>query len=463
MKSETIAAVRRYHDLALAAIAVRFEVPMEEVRAAVFEESVGQPAGSSELVTPSSDERVTGEGVADALPANLPEAANEKVGGVASACSALAAGSEIPERRELDENAIANGVTVGSDESGTAVESQANAESADIAEAPKGAIPPAEAEPASRLAGGRTPAADEGDAHASSATNTPGRSGKARKAPGGSAPRKSIAGLSEDQRLSSASELVAQSAPSAVQQDGAQPAAHTIPPETANEAGGSIPLADRDLVKRGFEPRPAKLAKGGPTGMGRSGRERLPTDVSISAAADGAPEAAAPNLKLVDRIRMVLAENQNATARQIGDEIGVHQKFVNAAAKAAGIELFRLSPEDLLKSRRNGTKGVPSIPAPQPEADVVEPAPEAAPAPVEPPPSSEYQPVIIKRPRGVRFRLRQGNGEGKYLHMSGTGLVPGKSWAWIGTEAQLLAIRQKFPEAQELREEVVGPETPNRS
>lgn len=459
MKPAQIAEAKRFHDYALAAIAVRLEVSMEEIRAAVFEEPAGQPVGVSEVITPSSDPSVIGKGVADALPANLPETANEKVGGVASACSALAAGSEIPERRELDENAIANGVMGGES---AATQSLANAESADIAEAKEGAIPTAEAEPASRLAGGRTPEADEGDAHTSSATNTPGRSGKARKAPGGSAPRKSIAGLSEDQRLSSAGEPSAQSAPTPVQQEGAQPAAHFIPPVTASEAGGSIPLADRDLVKRGFEPRPAKLAKGGPTGMGRSGRaERRPSDVSEGAAADGAPEAAAPNLKLVDRIRMVLAENPNATARQIGDEIGVHQKFVNAAAKAGGIDLFRLSPEDLLKSRRSGAKGVPSAPAPQPEADVAEPTPEASPAPAETPPASEYQPV--RRPRGgVRFRLRDRE-TGLYLHQDlsqsegdDLKLTELRQYPWEGTEQQLAAVRKKLPAAWGLSETPVG-------
>lgn len=43
----------------------------------------------------------------------LPETATEKVGGVASACSALAAVSEIAERRELDVDADKTGVTGG--------------------------------------------------------------------------------------------------------------------------------------------------------------------------------------------------------------------------------------------------------------------------------------------------------------------------------------------------------------
>lgn len=64
----------------------------------------------------------------------------------------------------------------------------------------------------------------------------------------------------------------------------------------------------------------------------------------------------------------------------------------------------------------------------------------------------------VRRVSGTRFRLRERVGEGRYLHMTGEGLVDDKRYAWIGGESQLLAIRQKRPEARELREEIVRDE-----
>ncbi|MEX0684031.1 MAG: hypothetical protein WD472_11345, partial [Dehalococcoidia bacterium] len=75
-------------------------------------------------------------------------------------------------------------------------------------------------------------------------------------------------------------------------------------------------------------------------------------------------------------------------------------------------------------------------------------------APATPSPAAASPPPV-RRPKGRKFRLRAGNGEGHYLHMSGAGLVPGKTYAWEGTESQLLALRQKHPEARDMREEVV--------
>jgi hypothetical protein len=73
-----------------------------------------------------------------------------------------------------------------------------------------------------------------------------------------------------------------------------------------------------------------------------------------------------------------------------------------------------------------------------------------------------HEPVATPAPRplpkGTQFRLRAGRGEGKYLHMSGIGMTDNKTYAWIGTESQLVAVRRKFPEARELYDEVVEKE-----
>ena len=43
-----------------------------------------------------------------------------------------------------------------------------------------------------------------------------------------------------------------------------------------------------------------------------------------------------------------------------------------------------------------------------------------------------------------------------YLHLGGSGFVPGPTYAWQGTESQLAAARRDFPDAADLVEEPVA-------
>lgn len=76
-------------------------------------ESGPAPAGSEQPVAVSKDEKAGSVPEAPGTRQEAGSASHGKVGGVASACSALAAASAIAERRELDEDAGGNGVTAG--------------------------------------------------------------------------------------------------------------------------------------------------------------------------------------------------------------------------------------------------------------------------------------------------------------------------------------------------------------
>lgn len=179
-------------------------------------------------------------------------------------------------------------------------------------------------------------------------------------------------------------------------------------------------------------------------------------------------------LSLRQRVENVLAEHPDWTARQIGDHLGVHQKHIASIARNNNLPVRKLSPEEVLEARRRGgamggalgkqrrEAGEPVEAREPPPAPTPPPEPERPPAPpvlaASPSPGGVVTKPMARAPRGTQFRLRTGRGEGKYLHQSGVGLVPGRTYAWMGSESQLLAVRQKFPEARDMYEEVVEKE-----
>lgn len=74
-----------------------------------------------------------------------------------------------------------------------------------------------------------------------------------------------------------------------------------------------------------------------------------------------------------------------------------------------------------------------------------------APQPIRPPVASPAP--ARPMPSGTLFRLTDGNG--LYLHQSCTAMTPQVHYAWTGTADKLLAVRQKFPIARDLTEQVV--------
>lgn len=154
---------------------------------------------------------------------------------------------------------------------------------------------------------------------------------------------------------------------------------------------------------------------------------------------------------LASKIRALQEKYPDWTARQIAERLDKHQRDINAAAKAAGITIHRLTAEEVIARRREGGKIGGSVSPTRAKA----PLPVAPPSTVLGTAGADETYRTIKKPKGQRFRLRTGNGTGKYLHMSCIGLVPGTDYAWTGTEAQMVAVRSKFPETLDMREELV--------
>lgn len=328
-----------------------------------------------------------------------PEWASEEVGGVASACSASAAGSEIPERRELDVDADAIGVPAG--------------------------------ETASDLTTGHMP----------TWPLTP-------------ADDRQVAPLPPE--TVDTPEQFVESPPDPVRSeaDARQGLTLVAPGATLFQ-----------LVKSAHDAHPDWTATQIAEAIGRKYTSVSATLAVVRRGAKPSTPVTESPPTLGDRIRGVLDGHPDFTARQIADELDTDQKHVVAAAKRYGIAIRKLTPEELLEARRRGGAMGGALGKQRREATYPVEAREPPPAPT-PPPEPERPPAtsgvvtkpMVRAPRGTQFRLRTGRGEGKYLHQSGVGLVPGRTYAWMGSESQLLAVRQKFPEARDLYEEIVEKE-----
>jgi hypothetical protein len=168
----------------------------------------------------------------------------------------------------------------------------------------------------------------------------------------------------------------------------------------------------------------------------------------------GRPVAEPGHKSLRQRVADALDERPGMTAREVAEYIGADPNHVATVASQAGLPVRKLTPEEraaaLSASGHRGGIAPRTMPT------------EAAP-PLEPPPSTGYVslPVIPPELRKATpkasgktlFYLRSDNG--KYLHQSCQGLVPGPTYAWKGTEAQILKVREKFPDVAGYTEEAV--------
>jgi hypothetical protein len=128
-----------------------------------------------------------------------------------------------------------------------------------------------------------------------------------------------------------------------------------------------------------------------------------------------------------ERVLECHARHPDWTVAQIAAELDIPTSTVSARLSEAGIKLDN-----------RGKSGPKPIEAPQEAVSaetVVEPEPKAVP----------LIPKFIPPGPKHKFYLRQERSGGKFLHTSCEGLVEGRMYAWTGTEAQLLAVRQKFP------------------
>jgi DNA-binding CsgD family transcriptional regulator len=168
------------------------------------------------------------------------------------------------------------------------------------------------------------------------------------------------------------------------------------------------------------------------------------------------------------RVEAYLDKHPGAVAKEVSAALGIPENAIRALAAANNFSLGRLSPEENRAAKRAGglktiakLRGLPpdhpasewaesrlrKYGAPEPAPDI-EPAPQPFTAgdqdeePIAPAP----RPRVLSEPKG-RFYLR--TAAGKYLHMSGSGLVDGRSYAWCGNQKQFEALRDKFEMARD--------------
>ncbi|RDE07714.1 hypothetical protein [Pelagibacterium lacus] len=162
----------------------------------------------------------------------------------------------------------------------------------------------------------------------------------------------------------------------------------------------------------------------------------LKADVAEVKEAPASLQAAKETLK--DRIIACLAEHPDWSDFEIAAHLGARQTSVSGYISGHNMRQRPAIPE----------RELPTAPEPRAGEEVVV-LPEVLPNPLR----REAKGTPVRRPNGVRFRLT--DGKGNFLHMSGEKMTAGRAYAWVGTEAQLLNVRQRFPIALDLIEEVV--------
>lgn len=170
------------------------------------------------------------------------------------------------------------------------------------------------------------------------------------------------------------------------------------------------------------------------------GSEAAVDDADAAPAGEASrPDASPAPISTRQRVKQLHDEHPEYTRREAWEALGITEGSLAGHSHALGIRWKPLEPV-----RFERAEPPPPEDAIGPEETVTDVVQTRVGAP--------------SRPKGTRFRLRAGRGEGKYLHMSTVGMTDNKTYAWIGTESQLVAVRRKFPEALDLYEEVVEKE-----
>lgn len=145
-----------------------------------------------------------------------------------------------------------------------------------------------------------------------------------------------------------------------------------------------------------------------------------------------------------DLIRALHAEHPEMTAREAAKHLGMEIYPLRELTRQAGLAW---APAD--------HRGRPlKVEAERPRATPLVPAPSSAPTGRSSPSAVIVKPMV--KPRGTRFHLR--NDDGEYLHFSCEAMTAAKAHAWIGDENHLRAVRRKFDLARDLREVAVPKE-----
>lgn len=218
--------------------------------------------------------------------------------------------------------------------------------------------------------------------------------------------------------------------------EGGEPA-QSSPPSPEPERAAMIPAdPPRSGAAEGNEadlPAPAHIPEPVPAGASADAVD------GGSRSSSPAPAVASPTKR--DLVLKAHAEHPEWTVREAAEHLGLTGNVVGGYASSLGIKFAPARPASAPPPE--------PVPAPQPEPDHPEPLPGFGGEFVSLPAIQLRKP----KPAKTEFYLRADGG--KYLHQSCQGLVPGKSYAWRGTEQQLLRVRERFPETRDMAEEAV--------
>lgn len=204
------------------------------------------------------------------------------------------------------------------------------------------------------------------------------------------------------------------------------------------------PLPDDDEVHR---PAEAKTSDQEPSVSDGSGgaHDGLPVRPATQSTPDKSGEAvASPAPTLTARIAALIAEHPDWSGNQIHKSMpGTKLDSVKGIVSA----MRRKAREAAAASQKAPPPTEPKQPPASPRA------------PIASIPSGSGSAIVTKpmvRPKGTQFYLR--NDAGEYLHCSCESMTGDRNYAWRGNEQHLVAVRRRFPLAQDLREQVIEKE-----
>lgn len=166
--------------------------------------------------------------------------------------------------------------------------------------------------------------------------------------------------------------------------------------------------------------------------------------------------APARRVTMADKIVAYVADHPNATAREVADGIGAKITSVNWAAKSAGVELRKMTSEELSRATSRGINASRALAPATPELPPLSKPSERLPLP---------PPVVrpARREPSGRFYLRD-RVTGFFVHQelspSKTGdgplMIFGRQYAWCDTMEKYKGAKKKWPELASMRKEAAS-------
>lgn len=178
-----------------------------------------------------------------------------------------------------------------------------------------------------------------------------------------------------------------------------------------------------------------------------------------------ATPAPAKRITMADKIAAYVADHPNATAREVADAIGAKITSVHWAANSAGIELRKMTSEELSEATSKGINASRALAPATPELPPLS------------KPSERLRPLVendvsdvLHRPRKAptgRFYLREKGSIGqpiRYVHQSlqpspsgpGPMMTTDRKWAWFDTMDRYRGALKQWPQITSMIKEAVA-------